>query len=74
MLKSPQRKANATARPVSTSAVQRSSVCSRFDAACDVMSSVFQGNQTRALVKGTLMSWLPTSKNQFSPAPRKIAR
>ena len=74
MLKRPQRNANATARPVSTSAVQSSSVCSRFDAACDVMSSVFHGNQTRASVNGTPIEWLPTSKNQFSPAPRKIAR
>jgi hypothetical protein len=38
------------------------------------MSSVFQGNQTCAEVNGTLMSLLPTSKNQSSPAPRKIAR
>jgi hypothetical protein len=59
---------------VSTSAVQSSSVCSRFAAACDVMSSVFHGNQTCAEVNGTVISWLPTSKNQFSPAPRKIAR
>jgi hypothetical protein len=38
------------------------------------MSSVFHGNQTRASEKGTPIEWLPTSKNQFSPAPRKIAR
>ena len=48
MLKRPQRNANATARPVSTSAVHSSSVCWRFAAAVDVMSSVFHGNQTRA--------------------------
>jgi hypothetical protein len=56
MLKRPQRNANATARPVSASAVQSSSVCCRFAAAAEVMSSVFQGNQTRAEVNGTLMS------------------
>jgi hypothetical protein len=53
MLKSPQRKAKATARPTRTRAVQRSSVCWRFAAACEERSSVFHGNQTRALEKGT---------------------
>jgi hypothetical protein len=38
------------------------------------MSSVFHGNQTWVLVNGTVMLWLPTAKNQFRPAPRKIAR
>ena len=46
MLKSPQRKANATARPTSTSTVQSSSVCWRFEAASEAKSSVFHGNQT----------------------------
>jgi hypothetical protein len=56
MLKRPQRKAKATARPTRTRAVQRSSVCSRFAADCDARSSVFHGNQTRALEKGTPIS------------------
>jgi hypothetical protein len=38
------------------------------------MSSVFHGNQTRASLNGTPIEWLPTAKNQFRPAPRKIAR
>jgi hypothetical protein len=59
---------------VRTSAVQRISVCWRFAAAVDVMSSVFQGNQTRPSENGRPIEWLPTWKNQSSPAPRKIAR
>ena len=74
MLKRPQRNANATARPVSTSGVQRISVCWRFVAASDSMSSVFHGNHTRASENGRPMSWLPTSKNQERPEPRKMAR
>jgi hypothetical protein len=49
-------------------------VCSRLDAAIDWMSSVFHGNQTRASLKGTPMSWLPTSKNHERPEPRMMAR
>ena len=52
MLKRPQRKAKATASPVSTSATQRMSVCWRFAAAIDSNSFVFQGNQTFASVNG----------------------
>ena len=50
------------------------SVCCRFAAATEAISSVFHGNHTRASVNGTPMLWLPTSKNQESPEPRKIAR
>ena len=74
MLKSPHRNANATASPVSTSATHRISVCWRFDAAIDWMSSVFQGNHTCVSVNGMPTSWLPTSKNHESPEPRTIAR
>jgi hypothetical protein len=38
------------------------------------MSSVFQGNQTRPSLNGSPIEWLPIWKNQFSPAPWKIAR
>ena len=56
MLNRPQRKAKATARPVRTSAVHRMSVCCRFEAASDAMSSVFHGNHTRASENGSPMS------------------
>jgi hypothetical protein len=35
---------------------------------------VFHGNHTVADENGTPIEWLPTSKNQLRPAPRKIAR
>ena len=60
--------------PVSTSATHRISVCWRFAAATDSSSLVFQGNQTWALVNGTPIWKLPTSKNQDRPVPLKIAR
>jgi hypothetical protein len=74
MLKRPQRNANATARPVRASAVQRMNVCCRFAAARDSTSFVSQGNQMLVSVKGMPMSWLPISKNHERPDPRKIAR
>jgi hypothetical protein len=49
-------------------------VCWRFAAASELMSSVFHGNQTRASLNGSPISWLPTSKNHDRPDPRKIAR
>jgi hypothetical protein len=70
MLKSPQRKANATASPVRTSVVVRISVCCRFCAGTDAVS---HGNHTRAFVKGTPISYEPTWKNQFRPVPLKIS-
>ena len=57
MLNRPQRKANATARPVRISGVVRSSVCWRLSAASDPRSL---GPSTQG-------------KNQFRPVPSKIA-
>ena len=73
MLNSPQRKANATARPVRTSGTVKISVCCRLSAASESKSFVFHGNQTCASVKGTRSWYDPTWKNQLKPAPSKIA-
>ena len=73
MLNMPQRNAKPTASPVSTSGTKLISVCCRLNAAVDSMSSTFQGNHTCASVNGTRISYEPTSVNQFSPAPSKIA-
>ena len=73
MLNMPQRNANATARPVSTSGTQMISVCWRLSAERDSKSFVFQGNGMYASVKGIRSSYDPTSRNQLKPAPSKIA-
>ncbi len=73
MLNMPQRKANATARPVKTSGTATSSVCWRLKAASDVASFTFQGNHTRASENGRPISCEPTWKNQFRPVPLKIS-
>src|SRR5690349_10927432 len=71
MLNRPQRKANATARPVRMIGVVRSSVCWRFPAATDDVS---QGNQTFVVPNGTRTECDPTWKNQLRPVPSKMAR
>ena len=52
MLNMPQRKAKATASPVSTSGTQMISVCCRLSAASDSKSFVFHGNGMYASVNG----------------------
>ena len=73
MLKRPQRNANATARPDEHERVQRSSVCWRFAAADDAMSSVFQGNQTWALVNGQADVVAPDVEEPVEAGAPKIA-
>ena len=52
MLNMPQRKAKATASPVSTSGTQMINVCCRLSAASDSKSFVFGGDRMYASVKG----------------------
>ena len=56
MLNMPQRNANATASPVSTSGTQMISVCWRLQAASDSMSFEFHGNGMCASVNGSRSS------------------